>query len=218
MAGFDWIIVGVIAISVVLAVAQGFFFEAFSLAGAVLGYLFGAWEYGRVAPWFEPHVKSQNIANAAGFLVIFLSVMILAGIAGRVTRWALKEVGLSWVDRALGAAFGLVRGMIVVTVGVMAMAAFMPESKLMEKSELSRYFLITGRIASIVAPGELQNKLQDGMALLRKNRMEALAPQQAQSHSGVTETSARNEDRNTSVHGPEAAKDKSTAEAPKARH
>jgi membrane protein required for colicin V production len=176
MPGIDWLIVAVIALSVLVAAAQGFFFEIFSLAGAVIGYILAAWEYGRLAPWFEQYVKSPAAANAAGFITIFISVMILASIAGKVTRWAMHEVGLRWVDRLLGAAFGLVRGVVLVTVAIMAMAAFAPESTILKQSELSRYFLLSARAASWVAPSDLQQKFKDGLALLRKNRMEMLAP------------------------------------------
>ncbi|HUS19799.1 MAG TPA: CvpA family protein [Terriglobales bacterium] len=178
MAGLDWIIIGVIALSVLLAAAQGFFFEMFSLGGAVLGYVLAAWQYGRLAPWFEPYVKSTAVANAAAFFVIFTGVMVLAGAAGKIVRWMMKEVGLRWVDRILGGAFGLLRGVVMVTVGVLALATFVPESKALERSELSRYFLVTGKAVSWLAPGELRQKFQEGIALLRKNRMEALAPAQ----------------------------------------
>jgi membrane protein required for colicin V production len=178
MSGLDWIIVVVIGLSVLMAVAQGFFFEMFSLAGAVVGYLLAAWQYGTIAPWFEPHVKSAAVANAAAFFVIFTGVMLVAGIAGRITRWMMKEVGLRWMDRILGGAFGLVRGAIVVTVGVVMLATFVPEAKALEQSTLSRYFLVTGRAVSWLAPAEMRQKFQEGIALLRKNRMEALKPPQ----------------------------------------
>jgi len=176
MTGLDWIILGVIAFSILLAAAQGFFFEMFSLGGAVVGYLLAAWQYERLAPWFEPHVKSAAVANAAAFFVIFTGVMILAGAAGRIVRWMMKEVGLRWVDRVLGGAFGLVRGLMVVTVAVLALAAFVPESKVLERSELSRYFLVAGKGVSWMAPAEMRQKFDEGMALLRQHRMEALHP------------------------------------------
>ena len=176
MTGLDWIIIVVILFSVLLAAAQGFFFEMFSLGGAVVGYLLAAWQYERLAPWFEPHVKSPAVANAAAFFVIFTGVMLIAGAAGRITRWMMKEVGLRWVDRLLGGAFGLLRGVVVVTVAVLALATFVPESKVLERSELSRYFLVTGKAVSWMAPAEMRQKFEDGIALLRKHRMEALAP------------------------------------------
>ncbi|MEO5937191.1 MAG: CvpA family protein, partial [Terriglobales bacterium] len=179
MSGLDWIILGVIALSVLLAAAQGFFFEMFSLGGAVVGYLLAAWQYQNLAPVFEPHVKSAAVANAAAFFLIFTGVMLVAGVVGRVVRWMMKEVGLRLVDRILGAAFGLLRGAVVVTVAVLAMAAFVPESKVLEQSQLSRYFLVAGRGVSWMAPAEMRQKFDEGIALLRKHRMEAVKPVEA---------------------------------------
>ncbi|MEO6119350.1 MAG: CvpA family protein, partial [Terriglobales bacterium] len=176
MSGLDWIILGVIALSVLLAAAQGFFFEMFSLGGAVVGYLLAAWQYQSLAPVFEPHVKSAAVASAAAFFLIFTGVMLVAGVVGRVVRWMMKEVGLRLVDRILGAAFGLLRGAVVVTVALLAMAAFVPGAKVLEQSQLSRYFLVAGKGVSWMAPAEMRQKFDEGIALLRKHRMEAMKP------------------------------------------
>lgn len=176
MNGFDWVIVAVFVLSVLVAVAQGFFYEAFSLGGMVLGYLLAAWEYGRIAPWYEPYVKSPSIANACGFLTIFFMVAVLAGIAGRVTRWAMKEVGLSWVDRMLGAAFGLVRGIVLVTVLVLAFTSFAPDSAWLKGSQLSGYFLLSGKLATWLAPDELRVKFKEGVESLRQHKIEVPSP------------------------------------------
>ena|SRR5438067_639392 len=176
MSAIDWAIIAIIAVSVLVAAAQGFFFEAFSLAGAILGYVFAAWEYWRLSPWFEPYVKSTAIANTAAFITIFAFVVILAGAAGKIGRWAMQEIGLRWIDRLLGAAFGLVRGIVVVTVLVMAAATFLPQSKWLETSELSRYFLLSAKTASWIAPSDLRQRFKDGVAYVRKTRMEGLGP------------------------------------------
>src|SRR5256884_8272929 len=106
----DWTIIVVILLSTIQAGAAGFFQEAFGIAGLVCGYLLAAWQYHRVAAWFGSFLKSQTVAEIAGFLTIFLGVIILAGMAGRIARWAVKESGLSFVDRILGGAIGLIRG------------------------------------------------------------------------------------------------------------
>jgi len=168
MNAVDWIILAVILLSAFLAATQGFFFEVFSLAGTIIGYLLAAWGYGRIAPWFMPYVKSQAIADLAGFLTIFLAVVLLAGIVARIVRWAIKEVGLRWADRFLGGAFGMVRGVVVVTVGVMAFTAFVPDSPQMASSQLARYFLVAGQGASWLAPAVVRQKFRDGVVKLRQ--------------------------------------------------
>ena len=175
MTAIDWVIVAVLAISIVVATAQGFFFEMFSLAGVVAGYILAVWEYWRLVPWFLQYVKTPAAANAAGFITIFVFVSVIAGIAGKLTRWALREVGLRWADRLLGAAFGLVRGAAVVSVAVLALATFSPDSSLLRGSVLSRYFLVTARAASWAAPSEVRQMFRDGVALLRRTDNEVNA-------------------------------------------
>ena len=168
MSGLDWVIVVTVVLSVLLATAEGFFFEIFSLAGAVLGYLFAVWEYARWAPWFLPYVKSEAIAQLVSFLTIFFVVLLLAGMAGRIARWAGKAAGLRWFDRMLGAAFGLVRGVIIVTVLVLGLAAFSPGSSTLAASQLGGYFLVLAHGASWVAPQEVRTRFREGLEALRR--------------------------------------------------
>jgi membrane protein required for colicin V production len=168
MSGADWVILAVIVVSVVHAASEGFFHQAFGIAGLVLGYILAAWQYHRLSEWFAPHLKSPWLGDIAAFLIIFVAVMILAGIAGRIVRWAVKEAGLSFLDRVLGGALGLVRGALVVAVVLMGMAAFTPTSKALDDSELAPYFLVVGRAAIWVAPAELRARFYQGLDVLHR--------------------------------------------------
>src|SRR5260370_10668765 len=120
----DWIILGCLVLSVTGAAIEGFFHEAFGLAGLVVGYLLAAWQYHRLADWFAPHLKSPWLGEIAGFLIIFFAVLIVAGFAGRIARRVMKEAGLRTIDRLMGAALGLLRGVLVVAVVISTLAAF----------------------------------------------------------------------------------------------
>jgi len=82
----DWIILLVLVISVVQAASSGFFQEAFGLAGLVFGYLVAAWQYPRVAEHFGAYISSRWLGEIVAFLAIFLGIMILAGILGKIVR------------------------------------------------------------------------------------------------------------------------------------
>ena len=129
MNGLDWLILGILLFSALHAAAQGFVFELFSLAGTIFGYLLAAWQYPVAARYLLPYVKTEMVASGAGFLIIFIAVVIFAGVAGRIARWAATTVGLRWFDRVLGAVFGFLRGALIVVVLVMAMASFLPTSR-----------------------------------------------------------------------------------------
>jgi membrane protein required for colicin V production len=168
MNALDWIILVILMFSALVAAAQGFFFEIISLAGAITGYLMAAWGCGKVAPWFLPYVKSQPFAELAGFLSIFFAVVVLAGAIARIVRWVIHEAGFKWADRSLGAAFGFLRGAVIVTAGLLAITAFAPESQELTGSQLAGYFVVAGRGASWLAPSDIRQKFREGVNKLRQ--------------------------------------------------
>jgi membrane protein required for colicin V production len=164
----DWVILGTILLSVLLAASQGFFYEVFSLAGVIVGYLLAAWEYRRLADRLSSYVKSDWVAEITAFLVIFLAVVILAGILGRIFRWLLKKAGLRWFDRLLGAAFGLLRGALLVAITLMAVTTFAPGSRWLSGSQLAPYFIVLARAASWVAPTEVRARFRQGTGVVQR--------------------------------------------------
>ncbi len=170
MMGFsilDWGFIFVLAASILTAAGQGFFYELFALAGAVLGYLVAAWEYPRVATWYMRYMNSAWAADIAGFMTIFVVLALLGSVAGRIARWAVKGIGLRWFDRVLGGLFGAVRGIAVCTVVVLALASFSPTSSYLQQSRIAPFLLVTGRGLIWAAPAELRQRFRDGWNLLR---------------------------------------------------
>lgn len=179
----DWAILGVVLVSTLVAASEGFFHQAFGIAGLIVGYLLAAWQYHRLADRFEPHLKSPWLGEIAAFVIIFIAVVIVAGIAGRIVRWAMKEVGLSLFDRVLGALLGMVKGSLFVSIILMGMTAFAPTSKWLDGSELAPYFLVVGRAAIWVAPAQLRARFYEGLDMVRRTHMPAvpdLAPKASQ--------------------------------------
>ncbi len=170
----DWVILGIVLISVLLAASHGFFFEAISLAGLFLGYMLAIWEYHVVANFFIPYVKSELIADLIGFVVILLAVVILAGIVGRIVRWLMKEAGLNWFDRILGGAFGLVRGCLMAAIILLGFTTFNPQSHWLEGSRLAPYFLVVARGASWLAPSEVRARFRQGADAVHKMQSEVV--------------------------------------------
>jgi membrane protein required for colicin V production len=168
MTAADWLIVIVVLLNVLLAAMHGFFAEALSMAGLVVGYVVAAWQYQRLAEWLLSFLKSELLAQIFGFLIIFFAILLLFSIAGRIARKLMKAAGLSGFDRFLGALLGVVKGALVVSVVLMGMTAFTPTSKMLEKSELAPYFLVAGRAAIWVAPSELRARFYEGLDFLHR--------------------------------------------------
>ncbi|HWS97109.1 MAG TPA: CvpA family protein [Candidatus Methylomirabilis sp.] len=167
LSALDWIILFVVLMNVLGAIGQGFFYELFSLAGVIAGYLIAAWQYPRMAGLYIHYVNSEWVAEIAGFLTIFIVVVLLGGAAGKTARWAVKEVGLRWFDRLLGGLFGFLKGMVICTVVVIALAAFTPTSSWLRDSRIAPFMLATGRTLIWAAPADLRQRFRDGWNLMK---------------------------------------------------
>ncbi len=164
----DYLICALVLVNVITAAMQGFFAEALTMAGLIVGYIVAAWQYRGVAQWLETFLKNAWLAEILGFLILFFAVVILFGIAARIARWVMKKAGLSGLDRFLGALLGLAKGGLMVAVILMGMTAFEPTSKMLQNSQLAPYFLVVGNAAKWLAPTELRLRFEQGLQLLHQ--------------------------------------------------
>ncbi len=172
----DWIICAVVLLNVIAAAMQGFFSEALTIAGLVVGYVVAAWQYRNLAEWFGRFFKNPWLAEILGFLLIFFAILLLFGVAAKLARWVMKEAGLSGFDRFLGAVLGLLKGGLMVAVILMGLTAFEPTSKLLQNSQLAPYFLVVGRAAMWLAPAELRQRFEQGLRLIHQSQNASGSP------------------------------------------
>jgi membrane protein required for colicin V production len=176
MALIDWAIVIILIVSVLSAAKHGFFVEAFSLAGIILGLLLASWNYQKLLPWIDRWVHSPGVAEAIAFIAIAIAVMVIAGLAGRLIRWSVRSVGLGWADRFIGAIFGLLKGCVLVTLGIMAIAAFLPHATWLDRSKFAPYFLSAAHEATAVTPAQLGERIREGVKAIRDAQPDWLKP------------------------------------------
>lgn len=161
MNWLDILILLIVIGSAASGFTQGLVRIGFGMAALAIGFFLASWFYGLAGGWFIPYVSSRALANVFGFLLIFVSVLVLGSlIAGLIVR-ALRLVGLSWADRILGAGFGFLRGLIVVVVGLMILTAFntRPPRAVLE-SEAAPYALKAARLLSAATPYEIKSGFQ----------------------------------------------------------
>jgi membrane protein required for colicin V production len=168
MTALDWVIVGILVISLLTAAMNGFFVEVFSIAGLIAGLVIAGMYYMQLEPWMYRLVHSVPGAEAASFLLIAVGVLIVAGIVGRVLRSIVRKVGLGWADRLLGLVFGAVKGCVLVTIVAMAVAAFFPEQPWVRQSQLLPYFVGAAHGGSEIVPSLLGERIRHGVRVFRK--------------------------------------------------
>ena len=160
----DLAIIIVLAISSIIGLAQGFVRSLSALAGLALGLTLACWNYHRPAKMLLPMVRSQSLANAIGFVIIALAIMVLLGFVGAVLAKALRFLGLGWIDMMGGAAFGLLEGAGLVTVCIIVTIAFFPKSQWVAESSLTPMFFSLCDQVMDMSPGDMAKSVRDRMA------------------------------------------------------
>jgi membrane protein required for colicin V production len=162
----DFILVLIIGASTVSGFMKGFIKIGIGFAAVVIGFVCASWTYGTVGASLEPYVGSKNVAKILGFLAVLAAIMILgaliSALLGKLFRW----VGLSWIDRLGGAAFGFARGMVISVVLVMILLAFSPAAihESVGNSSIAPYVVETSRIVSKATPHEIKDGFREGYA------------------------------------------------------
>jgi len=118
----DIIVLGIIALSCLFGGMRGLVKEALSLgfwiAAIILAGMFSA----DVADMMTGLIDSASVRKIAAFVLIFIATVFAGALIGNLISKVTAAIGLKAVDRALGALFGIVRGVVIVTVIIMLTA------------------------------------------------------------------------------------------------
>ena len=106
MTEIDWIICALLVLSTVVGIMRGVIREVLSIVGWVAGFMLSMSVAGEIAD----HIPRVIIAA----VLILVACLFVVGLFGFILRKMLEVAALTFEDRILGAAFGFVRGIIVV--------------------------------------------------------------------------------------------------------
>jgi membrane protein required for colicin V production len=116
---FDYVALGVVALSLLIGVWRGVVSEILALVAWVAAFIAARTWASPVGEWVAGGAAELVWRQVAGFLAVFVAVLILFALARWLVSLLLKAVGLAPLDRVLGALFGIARGVLVVWVGVL---------------------------------------------------------------------------------------------------
>ena len=119
MTWFDYAVLAIVGISVLLSIIHGFVRELLALASWIIAFLVAQLCAADAARLLPAAVSSEPLRLLVAFLAVFLMVLLAATLVSNLLSSLLHRAGLGPVDRMLGAVFGLVRGFAVVMVVVL---------------------------------------------------------------------------------------------------
>ena len=113
LSAVDWILLAVLGLSLLLGLWRGIIHEVLSLVGWVAAFYVSQMYAPLAAAWLPMEGSSQMLRYAAGFVVVFVAVLVATVLVSWVVKKLISAVGLGPLDRLLGSLFGLMRGVVI---------------------------------------------------------------------------------------------------------
>jgi membrane protein required for colicin V production len=119
MTWVDYAVLTIIGVSVLLSIIHGLVREVLALVAWIAAFVVAQMYATDVAVWLPAAIPSEELRLLAAFVILFLAVLLLMTLIAIAVSGLIRRAGLGLADRALGAVFGVVRGMAIVIVVVL---------------------------------------------------------------------------------------------------
>jgi membrane protein required for colicin V production len=166
----DVVLVLIILWSVAAGLRAGLARVVVGFVAAIAAFLTGFWCYRLVAQKLAPWIPEAGLANFAGFIIVFVGILLLGSIFATILSKVFEWVGLSWINRLLGGAAGFIRGILLIAALADVLIAFAPSPT----PEMLQHSLVVPYITNVagwlvdLAPRALKDAFDQQLENLRQ--------------------------------------------------
>ncbi|MBL4759550.1 MAG: CvpA family protein [Mariprofundaceae bacterium] len=167
---FDYILIGIVGLSMVLSLWRGFVREIISLIGLVAAFLIASRTSASAGDFLGQWIPNSTTSDIAGFIIIFVIIMIVVGLIGALIRKLVDMADLTATDRTLGIFFGIARGLLLIALTFLIYTSYTkPDQAWAKQSLLTPYALQGAHLLGQVIP--------EGYPFSRQGKAGLTAPQ-----------------------------------------
>jgi membrane protein required for colicin V production len=141
MAWIDIVIIIIVISLIIHGIATGLIRSAFDVAGIFFGYIFAV-----------SYSATIKIPHIFAFLLIFIVVFLVVSIAGRIISKVVHITPLGIIDRVFGGVLGLLKGMVICFVLLIAIMLIRKDTRVLSESQIAREVADYGLEASKLLP------------------------------------------------------------------
>ncbi len=116
MTSFDYTVLFIIGISIVVSMMRGAVREMLAIAGWIAAIYVAKTYAPQLIPLLPPDIPSEALKILAAHIIVFFGVLLVASLLIIALSSLIKKIGLNWLNRGVGAVFGFARGLLIVCV------------------------------------------------------------------------------------------------------
>jgi len=175
---FDYILIAIVGLSMVLSLWRGFVREIISLIGLVAAFLVASRTSGNMGDFLTTWIPNSTTADIAGFIMVFVLIMVLVGIIGAIIRKLVYLADLTATDRTLGIFFGIARGFLLIALCFLIYSSYSKPDQAWAKNSLLTPYAI--QLANL-----LGQAIPQGYPFSRQGQAKLPSPQSNTNHKTI---------------------------------
>ena len=157
---FDYSVLAILVLSILLSMVRGVVREILSLAGWVVAFMVANSFAAGFAPLLPSGITGESLRLLLAFAALFLSSLLAMGLITMLISALVKTVGLGFADRFMGSLFGFARGLLVVLLMVLAAGlTALPQEPFWKKAVLSKPLEMAAMMVIPWLPRDLSKRI-----------------------------------------------------------
>ena len=166
---FDILIIIIFGFCLIRGFFRGFIKEISSIIGVLGGFYAAYTYYMEFAQLLPGWISDKSYLYIVSFLIIFCGVFFVISILGVIIKYILNIAFLGWIDRICGAGFGIIKAVLIASVFLIALTAFLPEkAPIIKDSMLSPHVSIISEKMAKVIPKDMKHQFVSKIEELKK--------------------------------------------------
>ncbi|MDY0276025.1 MAG: CvpA family protein [Desulfomicrobium sp.] len=157
---------------------RGLVKEIASILGLLLGFVLANSYHAQLSPLLEEYLGGPGLAHLVGYLGIFLGTVAAIFLLATLIRKILKLIRLGWLDSIGGGALGILKGLLLCSIVIMALTAFLPaKSEVLTRSQVVPHINTFNTLLSNALPKEMRDQFLERSQELQKTWEEKIMKQ-----------------------------------------
>lgn len=116
MTSFDYIVLAIIGLCIVVSVMRGAIKEILAIFGWVAAFYVARTYSPLLVPMLPQDIPTEALKTLAAFAVLLIGVLFLNSLLTVAVSGIVSRIGLGWLNRFLGVIFGFSKGLLIVCV------------------------------------------------------------------------------------------------------
>jgi membrane protein required for colicin V production len=138
LTSFDYMVLAIIGISIVVSMMRGAIKEMLAIFGWVIAFYVAKTYSPQLAYLLPQDIPTEALKMLAAFLILLVAVLFVNSLLSVAISSVVSKIGLGWLNRFMGVIFGFAKGILIVCVLVLlAGLTSLPKEKMWTDAMLS---------------------------------------------------------------------------------